>query len=119
MTKEFIIGLGGTGCRSVAEFRRMVQQHRADIEHPDRMDCSLEYLCIDTNTDELDKVWDCQQIQLKPERGLRSLAELLKDSGVEPWIGNMEKVLGAIPPFNGDVKAVWRVIQQKIASYTL
>ena len=85
----------------------MVQQHRADIESTERKDCSLEYLCIDTNTDELDKVWDCQQIQLKPERGLRSLVEQLKDSGVEPWIGNMEGVLGAIPPFNVDVKAVW------------
>lgn len=106
MRKEIIIGLGGTGCRSVAEFRRILMHHPADGEKLLQMECMPEYLCIDAS-DDIFRCWEdaaerepknyyphkWQQILLREGGDFPELSELSEDSTLSPWTRDLERAV--------------------------
>ncbi len=106
MRKEIIIGLGGTGCRSVAEFRRILMHHPADGDHLQQKECMPEYLCIDAS-DDIFRCWEdaaerepknyyphkWQQILLREGGEFPELSELSEDATLSPWTGDLERAV--------------------------
>lgn len=99
--KEFIIGLGGCGGRSVAAFRCALEARKEDREYLKQKNVQFEYLYIDSNDDvkESESNWSIlgQNVALQPadffhlkeNSGNMTMAQLAERNEVKDWIGDI------------------------------